>query len=69
MVEWCFHLNTMFTIVLERMRRIKNFHLNLQKSQKSQADDQKQGQYHHRKLKKAELMAEASFIENKQTNR
>ena len=52
MVEWCFHLNTMFTIVLERMRRIKNFHLNFQKNQKSLADDQKQGQYHHRKLKK-----------------
>ena len=52
MVEWCFHLNTMFTIVLERMRRIKNFHLNLQKNQKSLADDQKQGQYHHQKLKK-----------------
>ena len=43
----CFHLNTMYTNWLERTRRIKGLHLNLQQSQEALADHQEQGQHHH----------------------
>ena len=43
--KWCFHLNTMFTPSLERMKRIKSLLLNLQQSQEALADHQEQGQY------------------------
>ena len=44
----CFHLNTVFTTGLKRMRGINSLHLNLQQSQEVPADYKEQGQYHHR---------------------
>ena len=46
-MRWCFHLNTMFTTGLERMRRIKGLHLNLQQYQEALADHQEQVQHHY----------------------
>ena len=75
-MRWCFHLNTVFTTGLERTRRIKDLHLNLQQSQEALADHQEQGQSHPQrervikeKLKMAKLMVEVSFIEKKHISR
>ena len=48
LARWCFNLNTMFTTRLERMKRIKSLHLNLQQSQEALAVHQEQGQHYHR---------------------
>ena len=37
----------MYTTWLERTRRIKGLHLNLQQRQEALADHQEQGQHHH----------------------
>ena len=46
--RWCFHLNMVFKTELEKMRRIKSFHLNLHQSQEALADHWEQGQHHQR---------------------
>ena len=46
--RWCFHLNMVFKTELEKMRRIKSFHLNLHQSQEALADHWEKGQHHQR---------------------